>query len=197
MLQIAIVLGSTRPQRRGEAVARWVLEQLQAQGHADARFVPVDLADIRLPLLDEPVEPSQGHYQHEHTRRWAALVDGFDGFVFVTPEYNHGPPAALKNALDFVYREWNDKAAAFVSYGSAGGSRAVEQLRLVMAELQIADVRAQLMLSLHDDWQEYRDFRPRAHHGQTLAGLAGQLIGWAGALQQLRRRREQAAAQAG
>jgi NAD(P)H-dependent FMN reductase len=197
MLQIAVVLGSTRPQRRGEAVARWVLEQLQAQGHADARFVPVDLADVRLPLLDEPVEPSQGHYRHEHTRRWAELVAGFDAFVFVTPEYNHGPPAALKNALDFIYREWNDKAAAFVSYGSAGGSRAVEQLRQVMGELQVAVVRAQLMLSLHTDWQEFRDFRPAAHHGKSLANLAEQLIAWGGALQQLRRRREQASASSG
>lgn len=197
MLQIAVVLGSTRPQRRGEAVARWVLEQLQAQGHADARFVLVDLADARLPLLDEPVEPSRGHYQHEHTRRWAALVAGFDAFVFVTPEYNHGPPAALKNALDFIYHEWNDKAAAFVSYGSGGGARAVEQLRQVMGELQVAVVRAQLMLSLYTDWQEFREFRPAAHHGKSLATLAEQLIAWGGALQLLRRRRQQAPAQTG
>lgn len=192
MLRIAVVIGSTRPERRGEAVARWVLERLLAQQHADASFVLLDIADFRLPLLDEAVPPSQGKYQHPHTRRWAEAVAGLDAFVFVTPEYNHGPSAALKNALDFVYAEWNDKAAAFVSYGSAGGIRAVEQLRLVMAELQVADVRAQVALSLRADFENYAAFRPAAHHEQALATLAQQLIDWGTALQQLRRRREQA-----
>lgn len=186
MLRIAIIIGSTRPERRGEAVARWVLERLLAQQHAGATFELVDLDDFRLPLLDEAIPPSQGHYQHEHTRRWAAVVAAFDGFVFVTPEYNHGPPAALKNALDFVYAEWNNKAAAFVSYGSAGGIRAVEQLRLVMAELQVADVRAQVALSLFTDFEKFATFRPAAHHEQGLATLVGQLMAWAGALQALR-----------
>lgn len=197
MLRIAIVIGSTRPERRGEAVARWVLERLLAQQHADASFVLLDIADFRLPLLDEPIPPSQGKYQQAHTRRWAEAVAGFDAFVFVTPEYNHGPPAALKNALDFVYSEWNDKAAAFVAYGSAGGTRAVEQLRQVMAELQIADVRAQLALSLYTDFENFAAFRPAAHHEQTLASLARQLIDWGTALQQLRRRRTPATRQAG
>lgn len=197
MLRIAIVLGSTRPGRRGEAVAQWVLEHLQSQQPPETRFELLDIADFRLPLLDEPVPPSQGQYQHAHTRRWAEAVASFDGFVFVTPEYNHGTSGALKNALDFLYREWNDKAAAFVSYGSAGGTRAVEQLRLVMAELQVADVRAQVALSLFTDWQEFTDFRPAAHHEKSLAALATQLLDWAGALQQLRRRRGQAQAQPG
>lgn len=186
MLRIAIVIGSTRPERRGEAVARWVLERLQAQQHAGARFELVDLAEFRLPLLDEPVPPSQGDYRHEHTRRWARAVASYDGFVFVTPEYNHGTSAALKNALDFVYAEWNNKAAAFVSYGSVGGTRAVEQLRPVMAELQIADVRAQVALSLFTDFENFADFRPAAHHEKGLDAMARQLLAWSGAMQPLR-----------
>lgn len=186
MLRIAVIIGSTRPERRGEAVARWVLERLQAQQHPGATFELVDLEDYHLPLLDEAIPPSQGQYRHEHTLRWAAAVAAFDGFVFVTPEYNHGPSAALKNALDFIYAEWNNKAAAFVSYGSAGGIRAVEQLRLVMAELQIADVRAQVALSLYTDFQDFAAFRPAAHHEPGLETLARQLLAWAGALQPLR-----------
>jgi NAD(P)H-dependent FMN reductase len=104
--------------------------------------------DFDLPLLDEPVPPSMGQYSQPHTKAWAAKIDSFDGYVFVTPEYNHGISGALKNAIDFLYREWNNKAAGFVGYGSAGGVRAVESLRLVMGELQVADVRNQVMLSL-------------------------------------------------
>jgi NAD(P)H-dependent FMN reductase len=127
------VVGSTRPGRNGEAVANWVYNI--AGKHGEGQFELVDLADYHLTLLDEPVPPSMGQYTNEHTKRWAAKVAEFDGYVFVTPEYNHGPSGALKNALDFVYAEWNNKAAGFVSYGTAGGARAVEQLRLIMAEL--------------------------------------------------------------
>src|SRR5205814_3953697 len=130
----------------GEAVAKWVNEI--AQKRKDAAFELVDLKDLNLPLLDEPVPPSMGQYSKSHTKRWAAKIDSFDGFVFVTAEYNHGIPGALKNAIDFVFREWNNKAAGFVSYGSAGGARAVEQLRQVLAEVQIATVRNQVLLSL-------------------------------------------------
>ena len=146
MIKVAIVIGSTRPGRNGESVARWVYEI--AAKRSDAEFELVDIKDYKLPLLDEPIPPSMGQYSQEHTRLWAAKVDSFDAFVFVTPEYNHAPSGALKNAIDFLYKEWNNKAAGFVGYGSAGGTRAVEQLRLIMAEVQIATVRAQVMLSL-------------------------------------------------
>ena len=108
----------------------------------DAEFELVDIKDFNLPLLDEPVPPSLGKYSKQHTKKWAAKIASFDGFVFVTPEYNHGISGALKNAIDFLFAEWNNKAAGFVGYGSAGGVRAVEHLRLVMAEVQVAD-RAQ------------------------------------------------------
>src|SRR5206468_9617038 len=124
----------------------------------------IDLKEYSLPLLDEPVPPSMGQYSKPHTKTWAAKIAGFDGFVFVTPEYNHGTSAALKNAIDFLYKEWNNKAAGFVSYGGAGGARAVEHLRLVMGELQVADVRAQVMLSLFTDFENFSVFKPHARH---------------------------------
>ena len=141
MLRIAIIIGSTRPGRKAEAVAKWVYEI--AQNRSDAEFELVDIKDFDLPLLHEPVSPIMGQYTQEHTKTWSAKIASFDAYVFVTPEYNHGTSAALKNAIDFLYHEWVNKAAGFVSYGGAGGARAVEQLRLVMAEVQIATVRNQ------------------------------------------------------
>src|SRR5256886_13552309 len=130
-LRIAIILGSTRPGRNGEAVAKWVHEI--AKKRTDAEFELVDIKDFNLPLLDEPMPPIMGQYSKPHTKAWAAKVGSFDGYVFVTPEYNHGVPGALKNAIDFLFREWNDKAAGFVSYGGAGGGRAGGELRLGLA----------------------------------------------------------------
>ena len=127
MARRAVVLGSSRPGRRGKAVADWVYEQ--AAKRTDAQFELVDVADFGLPLLDEPLQPSLGHYREEHTKARAEAIGSVDGYVFVTAEYNHSVPAALKNALDFLYREWNNKAAGFVSYGGTGGTRAVGVLR--------------------------------------------------------------------
>ena len=184
MTTIGIILGSTRPGRNGEQVARWVAEQ--AAGRSDARFELVDIADFGLPLLDEPYPPAMGQYQHDHTRRWAAKVAELDGFVIVTPEYNHAAPAALKNALDYLYAEWNNKAVGFVSYGSAGGVRAVENLRLIAGELQMADVRAQLALSLMTDFEDYSTFRPAEEHAAVLDAVFDQVVAWSSALAPVR-----------
>lgn len=180
MLKLAVIIGSTRPGRVGESVARWVHDLAQHRG--DAEFELVDIEGFNLPLLDEPIPPSQGKYSKDHTKKWAAKIASFDGYVFVTPEYNHGISGALKNAIDFLYAEWNNKAAGFVGYGSAGGVRAVEHLRLVMAEVQVATVRAQVMLSLRDDFENYSDFKPRAFHDKAVAQLFDQVIAWGGAL---------------
>jgi NAD(P)H-dependent FMN reductase len=187
MLKLAIIIGSTRPGRVGEAVGKWAFEL--AQRRQDAKFELVDVADFKLPLLDEPVPPSMGQYSKEHTKRWAAKIATFDAFVFVTAEYNHGIPGALKNAIDFLFAEWNNKAAGFVGYGSAGGARAVEQLRLVMAEVQIATVRNQVMLSLRDDFENYSAFKPRDFHEQALGQVLDQVVAWGGALKHLREKR--------
>ena len=114
-----------------------------------------------MPLLDEPMPPSMAEtYTKEHTNAWSEKIDSLDAFIFVTPEYNHSISGALKNAIDFLYREWNNKAAAFVSYGSAGGVRAVEHLRLILAELQVAGVRSQVFLSLFTDFENMSVFKP-------------------------------------
>jgi NAD(P)H-dependent FMN reductase len=191
MTRIAVIVGSTRPGRVGEAVAKWVFDF--ASRRSDAQFELVDIADYDLPLLDEPIPPSQGKYSKPHTKRWASKIAEFDGYIFVTPEYNHGPSGALKNALDFLYAEWNNKAAGFVSYGSAGGTRAVEQLRLVMGELQIADVRGQVALSLFEDFENFSSFKPRERHGKSMTAMLDQLIAWAEALRTVRMRKPKAA----
>ena len=192
MTRIAIITGSTRPGRVNEAVSRWVHDI--ASKRSDAQFELVDIADYKLPLLDEPVPPSLGRYSHAHTKAWSQKIASFDGYVFVTPEYNHGTSAALKNAIDYLYREWNNKAAGFVSYGSAGGTRAVEQLRLVMGELMVADVRAQVMLSLFTDFENFSKFKPDARHVAEVNTMLDQLIAWASALATVRTQAQQKAA---
>lgn len=184
IIKIAVIIGSTRPGRVGEAVARWVYDIAKQRG--DAEFELVDIADFNLPLLDEPIPPSQGQYSQPHTIAWAEKVASFDAYVFVTPEYNHGTSGALKNALDFVYGEWNNKAAGFVGYGSAGGARAVEQLRLVASELQIAHVRNQVMLSLLADFENFSVFKPHPRNEDSVNAMLDQLIAWGGALRTLR-----------
>ena len=184
MIRIAIIIGSTRPGRKAEAVAHWV-HGLAAK-RSDAEFELVDIKDFNLPLLDEPMPPAAGKYSQPHTRAWAAKVASFDGYVFVTPEYNHGPSGALKNAIDYLYREWNNKAAGFVGYGSAGGTRAVEQLRQVMGELLVADVRAQVALSLFTDFENFSTFKPAPAQETSLNAMLTQVIAWGGALKTIR-----------
>jgi len=183
-LRIGIILGSTRPGRNGEQVAKWVLEQ--AQQRAGVSYELVDLLDYNLPHLDEAIPSSQGIYANEHTKVWSAKIASLDGFIFVTPEYNHSTSGALKNAIDYLYTEWNDKAAGFVSYGVAGGTRAVEHLRLIVGELQIADVRAQLALTFAGDFEGYKTFTPAPQQAGMLATVLDQVESWSGALQPVR-----------
>ncbi len=184
MLKVGIIVGSTRPGRKAAAVAKWAHDLLKSR--KDAEFEIVDVEDYKLPLLDEPVPPSMGQYSKPHTKTWAAKIDSLDGFIFVTPEYNHGTSAALKNAIDFLFHEWNNKAAGFIGYGSAGGVRAVENLRLVMGEIKVADVRAQVMLSLFTDFENFIIFKPLEHHDKTVHAIADEVIAWGGALKALR-----------
>ena len=185
-LKIAIILGSTRPGRNGKAVADWVFDKAQARIGAD--YDLIDLADHPLPHMDEPMSPMLGQYAGEHTKAWAATIAPYDGFVFVTPEYNHSTSGVLKNAIDYLYAEWNNKAAAFVSYGSVGGARAVEHLRAVCSELQIAHVRQQLSFSMFTDFEAFTTFRPvAAIHDDAAAVMFDQLEAWAAALKPLRK----------
>lgn len=184
MTRIAIIVGSTRPNRNARDVAEWVHEN--APQASDVEFELVDIADFDLPLLDEPMPPAMGQYENEHTKIWAEKIASFDGYIFVTPEYNHSVPAALKNAVDYLYAEWNNKAIGFVSYGSAGGTRAVEAWRLIAAELQMADVRAQVFLSFSTDFADMTTFQPTEASTGALQGVFGQVTAWAQALETLR-----------
>ena len=183
-LRIAVIVGSTRPGRNGKAVADWVLAQ--ASGRPGAAYELVDLVDYPLPHLDEPLPPSMGQYAGEHTKAWAQKISAYDGFVFVTPEYNHSTSGVLKNAIDYLYAEWNNKAAAFVSYGALGGARAIEHLRAICSELQLAHVRQQLSFSLFTDFENFAEFTPSPMHDSAASVLFDQLESWAGALKTLR-----------
>ena len=184
MTRIGIILGSTRPNRNGEQVARWVYDN--ASRRSDAEFELVDLRDYPLPHLDEPLPPSMGQYQNEHTRQWAEKIASFDGFVIVTPEYNHSTSGVLKNAIDYLYAEWNNKAVGFVSYGGVGGARAAEHLRLVAGELQMADVRQQVALSLLTEFENFSVFKPGDYNRAALDTLLDQVVAWSNALAPLR-----------
>lgn len=184
MTRIAIIVGSTRPNRVGRQVGDWVHEN--AQKHAGAEFELVDLVDQKLPLLDEPMPPAMGQYENEHTKAWAEKIASYDGFIFVTPEYNHSVPGAMKNAIDYLYAEWNNKAVGFVSYGSAGGTRAVEAWRLIAAELQMADVRAQVFCSFANDFADMSAFQPTEGSTGALTDVFNQVIAWSEALKPLR-----------
>ena len=182
MIQIAIILGSTRPGRRVEDVARWVAEAAgrhPAVKAGEAGLELVDIADYGLPLLDEPAP-----------KRWAATIGRFDGFVFVTPEYNSAVPAALKNAIDYLYAEWNDKAAGIVSYGVYGGTRAAEQLRQTMGEIKVADVHAQVAINPYFDF-DFTDSQagvcaPGERQETALLSMLDEVLAWSRALRVLR-----------
>jgi NAD(P)H-dependent FMN reductase len=136
---VQVVVGSTRPGRVGRGIAEWAVDGLRAAGLPAVALV--DLAEVDLPMYDEPHSPRSGRYEHEHTRRWSHTVAGADGYVLVTPEYNHAPNAALKNALDYLFHEWCDKPVAFVSYGGvSGGIRAVQILKQVVLSLRMRPV---------------------------------------------------------
>jgi NAD(P)H-dependent FMN reductase len=184
MLKVGIIVGSTRPGRKAAAVAKWAHDILRSR--KDAKFEMVDIEDYKLPLLDEPMPPIMYQYSKPHTKAWSEKIASLDAYIFVTPEYNHGTSAALKNAIDFLYHEWNNKVAGFIGYGGAGGVRAAENLRLVMGELKVADVRAQVSLSMFTDFENFTTFKPHEQHDKAVHLMADELIAWGGALQTLR-----------
>jgi NAD(P)H-dependent FMN reductase len=154
--RVAVVIGSTRPKRICPDIAGWV--RSTAEEHSPLRYESIDLALIDLPFLDEPLKPAQGQYRHEHTRAWSRLVSGFDGFVFVFPQYNWGYPAPLKNALDFLYAEWRGRPATSVTYGTRGGNRAAQQFLGVMEGVHMRPLpdRVEILIAAEDvdeEWQ--------------------------------------------
>jgi NAD(P)H-dependent FMN reductase len=157
MSVISVIVGSTRQGRFSEKPAQWIFQHLSKRAGVDARLL--DLRDFPMPFFDQPVPPAmpgRAPYEIEVVKKWTAEIARSDGFVFVTPEYNYGPPAVLKNALDWVYPEWNRKAAAFVSYGSAMGARAVQQIRETAIELQMAPIRFSVHIPVATLWAHFQ-----------------------------------------
>lgn len=154
-VRIGLIVGSTRPGRRGGEVAAWAARSARehdAVRRGAATVAVVDLAEQGLPLLDEPVPAMFGDYRQQHTLRWSATVADLDAFVFVTPEYNHSVPAALKNGIDYLYAEWNGKAAGVLTYGVQGGLRAGEHLRQILAEVRAVVVPTGVALTVFTDF---------------------------------------------
>lgn len=187
MLKIFVILGSVRQNRFGEQPAQWVMDELKKYHEIEAELI--DLKTLSLPMFDEPVSPSmnQGKYAHQEAVAWAKKVAEADGFIIVTPEYNHGYPSGLKNAIDYVYAEWNNKPVAFVSYGGiSGGTRAVQQLRQVAVELQMTPIRAGVHMPMYwSNLDEKGKMKPELYQSQVDT-MIPQLIWWANALKAAR-----------
>ncbi len=183
--RIAIVIGSTRPGRLGAEVADWVARQ--AKDRHLASYEVLDVAEFDLDLLNEPTVPGAANreYDNDKTRRWSRAVDEFDGFVFVTPEYNHSVPAALKNAFDVLYPEWSHKPASFVGYGADGAVRAIEHWRGIVANARMVAVRAQVSLSMFQDFTDGH-LAPLDRRDDELSTVFDQVEQMAGALAPLR-----------
>lgn len=184
MTKIAIVTGSIRPGRQSLDVANWVASL--ANERDDASFEVVDIADFELPVWDEAMSPSFGPGEKAHSRAWSQKIAEYDGYVFIVSEYNHSITGALKNALDYLGPELNNKAAGFVSYGSAGGARAVEHLRSILSELQVAHVRNATLLSLFTDFENFSILAPTEPATATVGPMLDQLVVWTKALEAVR-----------
>jgi NAD(P)H-dependent FMN reductase len=186
MPKLMVVTVSTRPQRVGVPVASWFAER--AKEHGKFELDLVDLKELNLPLLDEPKHPRFRQYEHDHTRAWSSRVAEADAFVFVTPEYNHGAPAPLVNALDYLFHEWAYKPAAFVSYGGpAGGVRSVAMAKQILTTLKVVPIPESVVLPLVTQSLDDQG-RLKATPGNERAAidLLDELLRWSHALQMLR-----------
>ena len=188
MQLLQVITASTRPTRQGPAVAAWFIEQ--ARQHGGFEVEPVDLAEVALPLLNEPRHPRFGRYEHDHTRAWSATVERADAFVVVTPEYDHGPPAALLNAFQYLVREWAYKPLGFVSYGGvAAGARATNTLKMTATTLKMVPIFEAVAIPFfaqHID-EETGRFAPPAVQKEAAAVMLDEMLRWAEALETLRR----------
>lgn len=187
MLKLQVIVASTRDERKGPLVAAWFAEQ--ARGHGQFEVEVVDLADVALPLLDEPRHPRLRQYEREHTRRWSAIVDRADAFVFVTPEYNHGAPPSLVNALDFLVQEWAYKPVGYVSYGGAsGGLRGVQMTMQIVAALRMVSIVEAVAIPFFTQHVEAETgaFDPGAVQEKAAVALLDELHKWAAALKPMR-----------
>ncbi len=183
--KIGVIVASTRPTRNGKQIADWV--KLSTDQDEKAEYTYLDLAEINLPFLNEPETPSAGHYTMESTKAWAAQVAAQDGFLIITPEYNHGYPASLKNAIDTVYAEWAKKPVAYVGYGVMGAARSIEQLNNVLLQIHMHPiVSASTNILIFDHLNENGQFVPAEKHQKSLEYTLSQLHDWTGLLRKAR-----------
>lgn len=185
--RIGIILGSTRQGRFADKPAAWIMNL--AKAHPEATFELVDLRDYPMPFFDEPRSPMMVPPKNEVALRWGKKVAELDAFIFVTAEYNHSISAVLKNALDYAYAEFNRKPATFIGYGNAGGARGVEQLRLILAELQVASLKH----AVHIGYTEFigmlmhgKTFEDFPHLEQSATKMFADLVWWTNALKAAR-----------
>lgn len=187
MKKLQIIMGSTRPGRTGKIIAQWAYRYIQQETHTFTVEL-VDIDSFNLPLFDELKPPAHGQYEKPHTKKWSAKIAEADAYIFVTAEYNHSIPGALKNAMDYLYKEWNNKPFGIISYGSAaGGARAAEHLRLVGAELQMASVRQQVIIpNVWEAVQPDGSIKNHEAHEGALDIMLRQLESWAEAFHAIR-----------
>ncbi|HXH27134.1 MAG TPA: NAD(P)H-dependent oxidoreductase [Candidatus Acidoferrum sp.] len=185
MVTIKIIVGTVRPGRFGIKPAEWLLNL--ARQRSDAQYELVDLQTVNLPMLDEAAPPMMGTYTQEHTKKWSELINAADGFVFIVPEYNYSFSPVLKNAIDFLWHEWNDKPVSYLGYGVVGGARAIEQLRSVAAATKMFDLREDVRL---ENFRQLLDadgnFQPTEHHLKAANTMLDQLVFWAEQMQRAR-----------
>lgn len=186
MFDLKIIIASTRPGRKGPVIASWVYEMAIRNGEFDASLL--DLAIINLPFFDEPLHPRLKKYEHEHTKNWSHIIESADAFIIVTPEYNYGYPASIKNALDFLYNEWNYKPVAFVSYGGqAGGTRAVQMLKQVVTAQKMMPIPESVHLPFFTNFINEQDgFVPDDAVDKAAGTMFAELSKWTKALKTMR-----------
>lgn len=185
MSHLQVIVASTRKGRSGLAVAQWFLERAKHHGKFETEVI--DLQTVNLPLLDEPNHPRLRQYQHAHTRAWSASVNRADAYVFVTPEYNFGPPPALINALDYVYMEWNYKPAGFVSYGGiSGGTRSVQMIKQIVTTLKIMPMVEAVNVPFFSKLMDAGVFKGGETYDKAATAMLDELLRWTDALRGLR-----------
>lgn len=183
--KLVVIVASTRPGRVGRAVADWFFAEAEDIGGFKVELA--DLKDVGLPVYDEPYHPRLSNYQHEHTKRWSAIVDAADAFVIVTPEYNFSTPPALLNAVDFIYNEWARKPAGFVSYGGvSGGLRGVQMTKQLLTAVKIMPLTEAVVIPTIGKHMAEGVFQPTEAHGQSAATMLAELRRWAVALRTMR-----------
>lgn len=186
-LKLLVILGSTRPNRFGEHPAKWIVEQAKKLPDVEVTFA--DLRDHPLPFFNQPISPSMvkdGNYGDEAVNAWSKIVAAADAYVMVSPEYNHSPSAVLKNALDVINVEWHDKSVGFVSYGSVGGARAIEHLRSIAIELQMAPVRTAVHIPGNVVFGTGWNADAEAAMQNAASGMLAQVVRWGRALKTVR-----------